>query len=223
MSKPYYTTGDIVTELRELLGIKKEEEKDKEKNKKKDSSGDQYRAIRTKISRRFPELWQQTAKKKSSGQSEHRFTNAQKASIISDKELIDWLIEYYVFGNDEKARAWEAWESEYQAMSEAATVNEKRQKLLEDFDPETQDDEDGFYVSPDELKQTELYMMVEALFLQRFTPIDEEALADDLLTIKEAPFVDCGEEHILAEQRLKHPLGNYYKIRLEDCKDEDNS
>lgn len=141
---------------------------------------------------------------------------------MSDKELIEWLIHQYILDDVAKVKAWEAWESEYQAISEAATLNEKRRKLSEDFDPEIQD-EDGFYISQDELKQTELYMMVEALFLQRFTPIDEEALIDDLLAMKEAPFVDCGEEHILAEQRLKHPLGNYYKIRLEDCKDEDNS
>lgn len=216
MSKPYYTTGDIVTELCGLLGI----EKDKE--------GAQYRAIRTKIRRRFPTLWQQTAISKPSKQggeeriSEHSFSNAQRILIMSDKELIEWLIHQYILDDVAKVKAWEAWESEYQAISEAATLNEKRRKLSEDFDPEIQD-EDGFYISQDELKQTELYMMVEALFLQRFTPIDEEALIDDLLAMKEAPFVDCGEEHILAEQRLKHPLGNYYKIRLEDCKDEDNS
>lgn len=168
-------------------------------------------------------LWERSTiyeQKKTGGQKEHQshlFTE-EETDFLLNAEKLAWSIIKTKVPPEQQEEAWAGWQERSGDRTEAARILEEQRRYLEEYDPDEDlsDEDDGFAVTEEELRAKKMEIMLEALFLRFFTPIDETLLKDDMLEMRYAPFTGITEETVKAERRLKTRKGYYYHERTED-------
>lgn len=148
-------------------------------------------------------LWQAAKQGKGEKKPRYIFTESQKYTLFSSDEFQKFI---HQEGPMDDLSHWE-W---YQHQKEADRRIETLKTGYSDDDPGNNNQ--GYYVTRQELQRVKVNMMIEALFSLYFTPFDVEQLESDLnqREVVVSP-ADETAESIAAENRIFHPEGNYYK------------
>ena len=96
-------------------------------------------------------------------------------------------------------------EAEQQALKSGEIITVPKELENENPDP--------VYISDAELQNKKLMLMVEALYLQQFEPIDEEELRSDMRLAGMWQGDDVTPDCVLAKMRLKQGSKRYCKPR----------
>lgn len=147
---------------------------------------------------RYINLWEKATTKNGKA-TRYIFTERDKELAISSYEMIKYLSQ------------WQNSESVYPSavdimnnIEEAERQNNIARQYVEEKSSEegTVQNEEEFGVSGRDLRSAKLMMMVEALFLQYFTPIDMVKLEEDLELYKLGAGGTSTPETVAAEKRL---------------------
>lgn len=123
----------------------------------------------------------------------HIFTAREVEQILNNYDLRKYIIKNQAVNSDELQKKFKQELAEEERYIKAAKERNKANKELTLL-PTADDVGDSDYHSPEEernylggdfytledVRREKLYMMVEALFLKYFTPIDEDLLFDDM-------------------------------------------
>lgn len=160
--------------------------------------------------------------------SNHYFTETEKREIMKCPVLLNFFRDQYKkmvkeygeiegsdgdrAGVDESAYNFMCRFREIQLFGEQA--EEANQANREYFTSRGYGDDPGmiFHPSEEELKQKKLEIMVEALFLRYYTPVDEEKLENDMTLARMGGGDDNTPETLKAYRSLKNGA-NYYNER----------
>ena len=166
--------------------------------------------------------------------AEHIFNETEKNAILNHPKLKEYVLDYLSVNSKELEQRLEqevAEEKEMQKLAneineynwelstlpEASDIftDEEYEKILQEEAIENGYNHQSFY-SMEESHQETLYMMIEALFLKYFTPIDEELLWKDMNVM---PLLASTNTDFTAEQMRaikRYETKDYYKP-LENC------
>lgn len=156
-------------------------------------------------------LWKATLKKepekKGSGKEKHVFSIAQKCLLLEDIGLMRYLCDSSRFQDNEKIKELK------KNTEEAGERNKEARRKLKCEEAEPWDLFD-YYETSEEQRTLELILvMVEALFLEKFEPIDKEMFFSDLEIGSNKYGDEYTPEIIAAEKRLRNGVKAYVKRR----------
>lgn len=142
---------------------------------------------------------------------QHLFTEDEWEFLMTSQELVFGLIKNRVSDN-QKEEIKAAWLEQNENKIEAARARAEQWR----FDPVEDGPDDDFFVTDEELRRMKMEIMIEALFLRCFTPIDEDQLRADMREMKMAPWTEITEQTVEARKRLEKNRSKYYKERTAD-------
>lgn len=137
---------------------------------------------------------------------EHIFTSTEKMRLLESQELKNYLL---------KTAQPEIYQEQNRLQKKAEELNEEDRDYfdaLADEQARTGALNDGIYgPTAEQIRVKKLEIMIEALFLEIFTPIDEEQLVADLTAVYVADGTgDHTPMDVAAMERLQNSA-NYYK------------
>ncbi len=151
--------------------------------------------------------------------AEHFFSEAEKNVVLNHPDLKAYILKNLsVKSNELEQRLAKEVKEEKELKKEADKLNKKNAELdeLPETDIVDSDDFDedltaSYFYSREEAHQEKLFMMVEALFLKHFTPIDEELLWKDMnkMPLLASTNTDFTPEIMKAIKRFENK--DYYK------------
>jgi len=162
-------------------------------------------------------LWKKTLvlETEESKKPTHKFLPSEKQRLLDSVHLLEYLCQ-----RSEKPELINAKKREILNNAEIAKSLNKREEdflasvNMEDYQQELADYQ-NYSVSPEELRTKKMEIMLEALFLKFFTPINEELLKQDMEIINMGGGMDNTAETVGAAKRLKEGK-SYYKEKNED-------
>ena len=171
-------------------------------------------------------LWDKTRiKLDGRNKAEHIFNETEKNVVLNHPELKAYIFKNLSVNSEElEQRLEKEVEEEKELKREADRLNRHNEWLnnlpeLEDLPADVQIEEyDDFedltaeyFYSREEAHQEKMFMMIEALFLKHFTPIDEELLWKDMnvMPLLSSTNTDFTAEQMRAIKRYENK--DYYK------------
>lgn len=150
--------------------------------------------------------------------AEHIFNEKEKNTILNHHELKSYILKYLSVNSEElEQRLKQEVAEEKELKKEADKLNKQNTKLdnlseldIDEYD-ELEDLTASYFYSREEAHQEKMFMMIEALFLKHFTPIDEELLWNDMnvVPLLASTNTDFTVEQMRAIKRYENK--DYYK------------
>ena len=141
----------------------------------------------------------------------HMFSEYEKKLVFNSTALRKYL---YKYSSDE---SWKReYEKEIQSTKEVEEMRKREREFYEEINWDEYAQELNAYqhygVSGEDLFKKKIILMIEALFLKYFTPIDEDRLQEDMETSNLYPETDYNEAIHAARKRLENPheIDYYY-------------
>ena len=199
MSKTTYTLSDIMDDLlREYFVVNEGDT---------DALRKAVQRVCEKISIGGVDLWKKSTKYKDGAKKPyHEFDEYERDLILTSPQ-----IHRYVYRHKSPKEQPEYDEAEKQAKMESKAEQQALEsgKVIADLQEAENENPDPVYISDAELQNKKLMLMVEALYLQQFEPIDEEELLDDMRLAGMWQGDDVTPESVLAKIRLRQGSKRY--------------
>ena len=193
-----YTTKEILDELIEKYSL---DENSRDALRKKITSI--CKQIDVGEGKKMTNLWDK-AKHLGKGKKkpEHWFTENEKQRIYNSPSFKTYMSK--ICTTDEQKKKFE---NEVENERQAEQANQKEREYWETFDPKEFDNDYTHHgVTKEEVKQKKLEIMLEAVFLKFYEPIDEDLLESDMNT---EYLTDYSADRIASKKRLEKNA--YYK------------
>ena len=203
MSKTIYTLSDIMDDLlREYYMVN-------------EGDTDALRKAIQRVCEKIPagkvNLWQKSTKFKDRAKKPyHEFDELERDLILSSPQIHSYVYrhkspkEQAEYDEAEKQAEWEN-DTEQRALESGERIAELRE--LESRNP------DPLYISDTELQNKKLMLMVEALYLRDFEPIDKEELRSDMRLAGMWQGSDVTPDCVLARLHLQQGSKHYCRAR----------
>lgn len=199
MSKTIYTLSDIMDDLlREYFVVN-------------EGDTDALRKAIQRVCEKIPagkvNLWEKSTKYKDGAKKPyHEFDACERDLILSSPQ-----IHSYVYRHKSPKEQAEYDEAEKQAKMESKAEQQALEsgKVIADLQEAENENPDPVYISDAELQNKKLMLMVEALYLQQFEPINDEELRSDMRLAGMWQGSDVTPDCVLAKMRLKQGSRRY--------------
>ena len=199
MSKTTYTLSDIMDDLlREYFVVNEGDT---------DALRKAIQRVCKKISVGGVDLWKKSTKYKDGAKKPyHEFDACERDLILSSPQ-----IHSYVYRHKSPKEQAEYDEAEKQAKMESKAEQQALEsgKVIADLQEAENENPDPVYISDAELQNKKLMLMVEALYLQQFEPINDEELRSDMRLAGMWQGSDVTPDCVLAKMRLKQGSRRY--------------
>lgn len=150
--------------------------------------------------------------------TQHIFNETEKNVILNHSEIKAYIFKNFSVNSKElEQRLKQEVAEEKELKKEADKLNKQNTKLdnlseldIDEYD-ELEDLTASYFYSREEAHQEKMFMMIEALFLKHFTPIDEELLWNDMnvVPLLASTNTDFTVEQMRAIKRYENK--DYYK------------
>lgn len=199
MSKTTYTLSDIMADLLREYYIVNE------------GDTDALRKAVQRVCEKIPagkvNLWEKSTKYKDGAKKPyHEFNEYERDLILASPK-----IHSYVYRHKSPKEQTEYDEAEKQAKMESKAEQQALEsgKVIADLQEAENENPDPVYISDAELQNKKLMLMVEALYLQQFEPINDEELRSDMRLAGMWQGSDVTPDCVLAKMRLKQGSRRY--------------
>ncbi len=199
MSKTTYTISDIMDDLLREYYIVNEGDTDALRKA--------IQRVCEKITIGKVNLWEKSTKYKDGAKKPyHEFDEYERDLILASPK-----IHSYVYRHKSPKEQTEYDEAEQQAVAESEAEQQALEsgKMIADLQEAEDGNPDPLYISDTELQNKKLMLMVEALYLRDFEPIDDEELRSDMRLAGMWQGSDVTPDGVLAKMRLKQGSKRY--------------
>ena len=203
MSKTIYTLSDIMDDLlREYFVVN-------------EGDTDALRKAVQRVCEKMPagkvNLWEKSTKYKDGAKKPyHEFNEHERDLILTSPQ-----IHSYVYRHKSPKEQAEYDEAEKQAKMESESVQQALEsgEMIVALKELENENHDPLYISDTELQSKKLMLMVEALYLQQFEPIDEEELRGDMRLAGMWQGSDVTPDCVLARLHLQQGSKHYCRAK----------